>query len=369
MTNSIKELQAKIKPNYDDVVQCLNQNKSTIILWGASSIGGALVNWIGESHELIIWDTSRGETFKNLPIVRPQFDLDDDVKRNAYVIMAFVKKGNYAICGKMLKDNGFRHIINGHELIQHISASKVINDYHLYKTLNKNQCFEIQDDKLRLVTSQMHNDASTPFNSYMHNQNLWALKKIYADKPLTHYDIGSNVPGFIVPILSFETKVVLIDIRPMDSFDIENLSFIRDDAKNLSTIEDDSIGSLSCLGTLQSVGLGQYNDQVDPDADLKVINSIQRVLRKDANLYLSVVVSRKNYMRFNSNRGYEPNYIVDKFNKCKLVEFSYVPVCNEIIMGSGITKSESLNLPKDSELTIVGNDHYYYWGLFHFQKC
>ncbi len=50
---------------------------------------------------------------------------------------------------------------------------------------------------------------------YFH-QDLWAAKKIFKRRPMTHVDIGSRVDGFVAHLLVF-MPVTAVDIRYLDS--------------------------------------------------------------------------------------------------------------------------------------------------------
>ncbi|NDC42314.1 MAG: DUF268 domain-containing protein, partial [Chitinophagia bacterium] len=48
--------------------------------------------------------------------------------------------------------------------------------------------------------------------------------------------------------------------------------------------ESDSIPSLSCMHTIEHVGLGRYGDQLDPQGDLKAIAELKRVVQPGGDL-------------------------------------------------------------------------------------
>ena len=94
-------------------------------------------------------------------------------------------------------------------------------------------------------------------------QDLYIAKRIIEANPVRHIDVGSRVDGFIAH-LACVRAVEIFDIRPL-SARIENVSFqqwdITDSKQEFGEIAD----CLSCLHTLEHIGLGRYGDPLDPD--------------------------------------------------------------------------------------------------------
>ncbi len=123
-------------------------------------------------------------------------------------------------------------------------------------------------------------------------QDLWAAKKIIKSGVQEHYDIGSRVDGFIAHLLAADIKVNVVDIRPFPS-SVDNLNTIIDDATMLNQFEEDSVLSMSALCYLEHFGLGRYGDPVDPEACFKCFDNMQKKLKKDGRLYLSLPVGKE----------------------------------------------------------------------------
>lgn len=187
-------------------------------------------------------------------------------------------------------------------------------------------------------------------------QDLWAAQHIYENNPKIHYDIGSRIDGFISNLISFNQKIILIDIRPLYN-DLPNVDFIQSDATNLEEIPDESIDSLSSLCVLEHFGLGRYGDPVDPEACFKAFSAIQKKIKKGGKIYISVPVG-KEHLEFNAHRVFYPKTIIDSFDKMKLVEFSYA--------NSELDKIEyDININKYNNDTKFGGANF---GLFLFEK-
>ena len=155
---------------------------------------------------------------------------------------------------------------------------------------------------------------------YFH-QDLWAARKIFQHKPEKHIDIGSRMDGFIAHLLTF-MSVTVIDIRPVES-KISGLTMVQDDATQLKGFADHSVDSISSLHVAEHFGLGRYSDPVDPNAYLKFIKSLQRVLRPGGRLYFSVPIGRER-VEFNAHRVFATSTIINSFEELSLVSFSFV---------------------------------------------
>lgn len=161
---------------------------------------------------------------------------------------------------------------------------------------------------------------TTPFDHHYTYHPAWAARKLVQIAPKEHVDISS--------ILSFSTIVSAFvptrfyDYRPADVH-LSNFHSGAQDLKKLS-FEDESIESLSCMHTVEHIGLGRYGDELDPQGDLKSINELKRVLKKSGSL-LFVTPVGKPKIEFNGHRIYSYEQIVNYFAPMMLHEFSLVP--------------------------------------------
>jgi hypothetical protein len=195
-----------------------------------------------------------------------------------------------------------------------------IKDLREYSRLNDSSAFEIRVRDIFPILADREDSAGLAGGHYFH-QDLWAAKKIFLRRPVQHVDIGSRVDGFVAHLLVF-MPVTAVDIRPLES-NIGGLTFLQDDATELSRIQSNSIDSLSTLHVAEHFGLGRYSDPIDPDACFKFMNSLQRVLAPGGRLYFSVPVGRER-VEFNAHRVFAPKTILDTFSALQLVSFSFV---------------------------------------------
>lgn len=167
---------------------------------------------------------------------------------------------------------------------------------------------------------------STPFDQHYTYHPAWAARKLKELSPSEHIDISS--------ILSFSTIVSAFipthfyDYRPAQ-ISLSNLYSGSQDLKRL-TFQDNSIQSLSCMHTIEHIGLGRYGDELDPQGDLKAINELKRVLKTGGNLLIVVPVGKPK-IEFNGQRIYSFQQITDYFSPLELMEFSLIPDTGGII--------------------------------------
>jgi ubiquinone/menaquinone biosynthesis C-methylase UbiE len=123
-------------------------------------------------------------------------------------------------------------------------------------------------------------------------------------------------------MLSAFIQVELYDYRPAN-IKLNNLIIKKADLLSLP-FPDNSISSLSCMHTLEHIGLGRYGDTIDPQADLKAVEEIKRVATPNGNLLIVVPIGQPKIC-FNAHKIYSYKQIKSYFNNFKLKEFSLIP--------------------------------------------
>ena len=71
-----------------------------------------------------------------------------------------------------------------------------------------------------------------------------------------------------------------------------------------------SVDSLSCLHTIEHVGLGRYGDPVDPEGWVVAVRELARILAPGGRLYLGTPIGRERVC-FNSERVFSPKTILE----------------------------------------------------------
>lgn len=170
---------------------------------------------------------------------------------------------------------------------------------------------------------------NTPFDSHYTYHPAWAARILAGTRPELHIDISS--------ILSFSTivsafvPVKFYDYRPAE-VTLNNFESGFADLKKLA-FEDNSIVSLSCMHTIEHVGLGRYGDEIDPVGDIKSINELKRVLKPGGDL-LFVTPVGKPRIEFNAHRIYSFEQVVEYFSPLRLKEFSLIPDAGGLLINA-----------------------------------
>lgn len=160
----------------------------------------------------------------------------------------------------------------------------------------------------------------TGFDRHYVYHTAWAARKVAEIKPAFHMDISSSL--YFSSIVSAFVPVKFYDYRPAD-LQLSGLSSEKADLLRLP-FADNSIASLSCMHTVEHVGLGRYGDPIDPTGDLKAIKELKRVLALGGAL-LFVVPIGKPTIQFNAHRIYSYEMIMEYFSDLELKEFSLIP--------------------------------------------
>ena len=188
----------------------------------------------------------------------------------------------------------------------------------------------------------------TPIDTHYFYQSAWATNKILNHQTDCHVDIGSQT-DFIASLSAF-VNVEFVDIRVL-KVQLPRLKCIKGSVTSLP-YRDRSIKSLSCLHVIEHIGLGRYGDEIDPNGAIKGCKEIQRVIRKNGNLYLTVPIGKERVC-FNAHRIFNPWTIIKLFNELKLVDYGCVDDSGEYLPKYNIDDCVSFS---------------YGLGLFHFRR-
>jgi hypothetical protein len=150
---------------------------------------------------------------------------------------------------------------------------------------------------------------NTPFDQHYTYHPAWAARILAQTKPAYHVDI-SSILSFSTVVSAF-VPVKFYDYRPAN-LNINNFESGFADLKQLS-FADNSIASLSCMHTIEHIGLGRYGDEIDPQGDIKSIDELKRVLQSGGNLLFVTPVGRSR-IEFNAHRIYSYEQIIGYFS-------------------------------------------------------
>ena len=123
-------------------------------------------------------------------------------------------------------------------------------------------------------------------------QDIFVANLIRRTGVLEHYDVGSRIDGFIAQISLF-CNVKLLDIRPLKiNSDVIETICVDFSSPILSKSFRGIANSLSCLHTLEHIGLGRYGDPVDFNALPNFIKNLSSALVINGSLYISFPVGK-----------------------------------------------------------------------------
>lgn len=165
------------------------------------------------------------------------------------------------------------------------------------------------------------NTSNTNFDTHYVYHPAWAARVVKKINPPLHIDISSTL--HFCSMLSAFIPTQFYDYRPAN-ISLTGLKSSSADLNNLF-FEDKSIESISCMHTIEHIGLGRYGDPIDPFADIKAINELKRVTKSNGNILFVVPVGGKPRIEFNAHRIYTYSQIIEFFSDCELKNFSLVP--------------------------------------------
>jgi len=158
------------------------------------------------------------------------------------------------------------------------------------------------------------------FDRHYIYHTAWAARVLAETKTKKHVDISSSL--YFTGIASAWVKFDFYDYRPAQ-LQLNNVASRSADLTQLH-FKSNSQTSLSCMHTLEHIGLGRYGDPLNTNGDLKAMEELQRVVAKKGKLLIVVPVGKPKIM-FNAHRIYSYEQILKAFDQLKLTEFSLVP--------------------------------------------
>ena len=181
------------------------------------------------------------------------------------------------------------------------------------------------DQRLSLKVADMHpcltdKISSTPFDHHYIYHPAWAARVLAETRPAEHIDISSILS--FCSIASAFIPIKFYDYRPAH-LQLSNYSSGFADLKKLP-FENDSIESISCMHTVEHIGLGRYGDELDAMGDIKATNELKRVVKPGGTLLFVTPVGKPKIV-FNAHRIYSFELIINYFEGFELKEFSLIP--------------------------------------------
>ncbi len=192
----------------------------------------------------------------------------------------------------------------------------------------------------------------TGFDRHYVYHTSWAARIIKETNPAKHVDFSSSL--YFCGIVSAFVPVEFYDYRPAD-LRLQNLTSREGNLMSLPFV-DNSVSSLSCMHTIEHIGLGRYGDPIDPDGDIKACKELSRVLAVGGNLLFVTPVGKEATIEYNAHGIYTYELVMALFPDLSLIEFSLIP-----------EKATAGGLIRNANPALLQNEHYA-CGCFVFTK-
>ncbi len=204
--------------------------------------------------------------------------------------------------------------------------------YYFFKFLGEYRQFKkLNDGRLTMRFQEIYPCLSdrlktTPFDRHYVLHPAWAARVLSKTRPEYHVDISSilsfsTIASAFVPVHFYDYRIAEISLSNYQSnfADLTNLHF-----------DSESIPSISCMHTIEHIGLGRYGDPIDPKGDLKAIKELVRVVKKGGDI-LFVAPLGNGRIEFNGQRLYTKNQVLEYFSGCELMNFTLIPDKGDLI--------------------------------------
>lgn len=194
------------------------------------------------------------------------------------------------------------------------------NEFHQFATLHRRERPELplewRDRWPRLNDRTEH----LPFDAHYIYHTAWAARVLAATRPKQHVDISSL--AYFATICSAFLPIEFLDYRPAGIV-LPNLQCGAADLCKLH-FADQSLQSVSCMHTIEHIGLGRYGDPLDAQGDRRALGELQRVVAPGGSLLIVVPTGRPR-VQYNAHRIYDPQMIEQALPALSLQSWSLLP--------------------------------------------
>lgn len=226
------------------------------------------------------------------------------------------------------------------KIIRMATSPFILGDYYAFKKARGAERFQIlPKDFYPCIKDKT---ITTGFDRHYVYHTSWAARVVKEINPEFHVDISSSL--YFCGLVSAFIPVRFYDYRPAD-LRLTGLQTAHADLHNLP-FEKHSIKSVSCMHTLEHIGLGRYGDPIDPEGDLKAIKGLKSVLASGGDMLIVVPIGIPK-IEYNAHRIYSYEQIMSYFadEKVYLHEFSFIP---EFEKDGGLMRNADPLLAKDA---------------------
>lgn len=212
---------------------------------------------------------------------------------------------------------------------------QLFRDYALLRRQQKQSNVSFPFGKAYPILEDKSSTAGAARGHYFH-QDLLVARRIFANAPKLHVDVGSRIDGFVAHVASFR-EIEVFDVRPLKST-IPNVRFKQVDMMApLDASLNGYCDSVSCLHALEHFGLGRYGDPVDFEGYLKGLRNLTRIVSGGGKMYLSVPIGPQR-IEFNAHRVFSVDYLLSIVSNFRIDAFSYVDDRGDLHEAAALTQ-------------------------------
>jgi hypothetical protein len=163
-------------------------------------------------------------------------------------------------------------------------------------------------------------------------------------------DIGSAGSTLPTILAALGNKVTCLDIRDWP-VSYPNLSFIKGDIADLN-LPYESFDVITCVSTIEHIGLGRYGDIEDPEGDIKAAEEPKKYLKPNGLLILTVPFGKPTVV-FPAHRIYNRSRLQKIISGFRVVDEKFFgPIENPIIYRP-CTEEEAYSVDTSKKYAVI----------------
>jgi Caenorhabditis protein of unknown function, DUF268 len=199
----------------------------------------------------------------------------------------------------------------------------VLRDYREYRKACGGDDAGFPITRYKTYPRERNQSSGTMRGHYFH-QDLYVASRISKNNPTRHIDIGSRVDGFVAHVASFR-DIEVLDIRPQTE-QCHSIQFRQANLLELAEEFTQAADSVSCLHTIEHIGLGRYGDPVDPSGHRKAMRALGSMVKPGGTLYVSTPIGPQR-LEFHAHRVFGVPGLIEMLEQetdAAIKLFSYV---------------------------------------------